>query len=70
MADDKIEEILTVAEIAEYLKIDKVTVYRLAKNKQIPAFKVGRQWRFNKQEIIKFTQAGDELSNPIVENPL
>lgn len=69
MADDKMEEILTTAELAEYLKIDKATVYRLAKNSQIPAFKIGRQWRFNKLEIIEFTKAGDEFSNLRVGEP-
>ena len=69
MADDKMEELLTTAELADYLKIDKATVYRLAKNNQIPALKIGRQWRFNKREIIEFAKAGDEFSNLRVEEP-
>ncbi len=44
-------EILTVDEIAAYLKLGKKTVYKLAAEKQIPAFRVGKFWRFKKAEI-------------------
>ena len=43
------ENLLTTAQVAEYLRIDKFTVYRLVVQKSIPAFKVGNQWRFDKQ---------------------
>ena len=52
---DKRREILTSVQVAEYLKIDKVTLYRLVKTGQIPAFKIGRQWRFNAQDIENLT---------------
>jgi excisionase family DNA binding protein len=45
------ENLLTTAQVAEYLKVDKFTVYRLVTQKNIPAFKVGNQWRFNKTMI-------------------
>jgi excisionase family DNA binding protein len=45
------ERLLTVQQIASYLKVDKFTVYRLVTKKRIPAFKVGNQWRFKKQLI-------------------
>ena len=45
------ENLLTTAQVAEYLKVDKFTVYRLVTQKNIPAFKVGNQWRFNKDMI-------------------
>ncbi|MGU5528656.1 helix-turn-helix domain-containing protein [Aeromonas caviae] len=44
-------EILTIREVAEYLKITERTVYRLAAAKQIPAFKVGGAWRFRIVDI-------------------
>ena len=43
--------LLTTAEVADYLKVDKFTVYRLVTQKNIPAFKVGNQWRFSKDMI-------------------
>jgi excisionase family DNA binding protein len=45
------QNLLTTAQLAEYLKVDKFTVYRLVTQKNIPAFKVGNQWRFNKDMI-------------------
>lgn len=49
MAD--INKVLTVGELAEYLKVHPSTIYRLLKNGEIPAFKVGSDWRFNTESI-------------------
>ncbi len=42
------EALLTTEQVANYLKIDKFTVYRLVAQKKLPAFKVGNQWRFKR----------------------
>jgi excisionase family DNA binding protein len=44
-------EILTLDEVAEYLKAGKRTVYRLAQNAEIPAFKLGGTWRFRRSDL-------------------
>ena len=44
-------EIMTVKELAEYLKIAEKTAYRFVLGKKIPGFKVGGSWRFRKSEI-------------------
>jgi excisionase family DNA binding protein len=44
-------QLLTVEEVAKYLNVNRFTVYRLVTQKQIPAFKVGGQWRFKKETI-------------------
>lgn len=44
-------DILTVREVAAYLKITEKTAYRLAAEGKIPGFKVGGAWRFKAQEI-------------------
>jgi len=44
-------EILTIKEVAEYLKVTDRTIYRLAGAKKIPAFKVGGTWRFSRADI-------------------
>jgi len=44
-------EILTIKEVAEYLKVTERTIYRLAGAKKIPAFKVGGTWRFSRADI-------------------
>lgn len=43
--------ILTIREVAEYLKVTERTIYRLAAAKKIPAFKVGGTWRFRTSDI-------------------
>jgi excisionase family DNA binding protein len=43
--------IMTIVEVANYLKVTERTIYRLAGAKQIPAFKVGGSWRFSKADI-------------------
>ena len=52
MSEDKsIEDMpvmLTIAEVAEYLKLHELTVRRLAREGELPAFKVGRQWRIKR----------------------
>lgn len=48
---DQPDEILTIDEVAAYLKAGKRTVYRLAASGQIPAFKLGGTWRFRRGEL-------------------
>jgi excisionase family DNA binding protein len=45
------EQLLTLEQVAKYLNVDKFTVYRLISARDLPAFKVGNQWRFKKQLI-------------------
>jgi excisionase family DNA binding protein len=45
------EQLLTLEQVAEYLNVDKFTVYRLLSDKDLPAFKVGNQWRFKRKLI-------------------
>jgi excisionase family DNA binding protein len=44
-------EILTIKQVAEYLKVTDRTIYRLAGAKKIPAFKVGGTWRFSRADL-------------------
>jgi excisionase family DNA binding protein len=41
-------DVLAVGDLAHYLKLPVSTAYRLAEHRQIPGFKVGRQWRFDR----------------------
>ncbi len=49
--NDQSDEILTIDEVAVYLKAGKRTVYRLAASGQVPAFKLGGTWRFRRGEL-------------------
>jgi excisionase family DNA binding protein len=50
------DQVLTVKEVAEYLKVNDRTVYRMAAAGKIPAFKVGSSWRFKQSEIEKWIE--------------
>jgi excisionase family DNA binding protein len=45
------EKLMTLEEVATYLNLNKFTVYRLIAQKELPAFKVGNQWRFKRRLI-------------------
>lgn len=47
----QLAEAYTAEEIAKYLKLHPYTIRRLAREKKIPAFRVGGQWRFDTREI-------------------
>jgi excisionase family DNA binding protein len=66
MADS---EIMTLEEVAEYLKLTPQTIYTWAQEKRIPAAKLGKEWRFKKSIIDEwFNQHIDEKFNHIVKN--
>jgi excisionase family DNA binding protein len=51
-ADDAIpSRIMTTAEVARYLRIDRSTLYKMVGKGQIPGFKVGSDYRFDRDEI-------------------
>lgn len=45
------DEILTLKQIAQLLKVAEKTVYTMAQNNELPAFKVRGQWRFRREDI-------------------
>jgi len=49
---------LSVDDIAAYLGIKRDTVYRWINEKHMPAHKVGRLWKFKKEEIDKWVKSG------------
>jgi excisionase family DNA binding protein len=44
-------DLLTIREVALLLKINEKTAYKLASRNEIPGFKVGGSWRFDRSEI-------------------
>ena len=51
-------KLLTVQEIAKYLRVKPSTVYEWAKNGKMPAAKVGRLWRFDREKVEAWVQNG------------
>jgi excisionase family DNA binding protein len=58
-------EIMTLREVATYLKIKEKTAYRLAAEGRIPGFKVGGSWRFRMGDLERWieAQSGDHPNN-------
>lgn len=56
-------EVMTIKQIADYLQVDKKTVYRLAQKSEIPCFKIGYTWRFKKERIDKWIEEKDVMNN-------
>ena len=53
----ELSEAYTAEDVAQYLKLHPYTVRRLAREKKIPAFRVGGQWRFRKDEIDRWSRS-------------
>lgn len=54
--------ILSIAEVAEYLDVSEMTIYRYAKAGKIPAFKVGAKWRFNRKSIDRWIEEKEKFN--------
>jgi excisionase family DNA binding protein len=66
------DEILTLPEVAQLLKVAQKTVYTIAQKGEMPAFKVGGQWRFRRADLDNWmdrkTRHGDGLKTTIDGN--
>lgn len=51
MNNDIKDHVLTLDELAHYLKVPKSTLYKLLQDGRIPGQKIGKQWRFGKTAI-------------------
>ena len=56
VAIDMTDEILTIKEIAEYLKLNEKTAYRFASEGKLPGFKVGGSWRFKRVDLERWIE--------------
>tara|TARA_R110001592_G_scaffold27763_3_gene102635 strand:- start:15464 stop:15658 length:195 start_codon:yes stop_codon:yes gene_type:complete len=50
------DEIMTLKEVAEYLKLAEKTAYRLAAEGKLPGFKAGGSWRFKREDVQKWIE--------------
>ncbi len=51
------DEILTLKEVAEYLKLAEKTAYRLAAEGKLPGFKVGGSWCFKREDVLSWIES-------------
>lgn len=51
-------EVMTIPELAEFLKCHPSTIYRMLRRKQVPSFRVGSDHRFLRKEIQRWSEDG------------
>jgi len=62
------DEIMTLEEVAAYLRLKPQTIYTWAQEKKIPAAKLGKEWRFKKSIIDEwYLQHIDEKFNDVIK---
>lgn len=62
-------DIMTLEEVAAYLKLKPQTIYTWAQEKRIPAAKLGKEWRFRKSIIDEwYIQHIDEKFSGVIDN--
>ncbi len=57
---DPDDNILTLQELATYLKIPESTLYKIVREGGVPAQKIGKHWRFNKKAIDSWIASGEK----------
>lgn len=62
------EPVMTVKEVADYLRVNQRTVYRLAVERKMPGFKVGATWRFRRTDIDGWIAA--QAASPVADVPV
>lgn len=55
-------DIMTIREVAEYLRLNEKTTYRYVADGIIPGFKIGGAWRFRRDEIENWTKKESKRS--------
>ncbi len=57
-----LDEVMTIQEVADYLKVTRQTVYKLLKNGNLKAFKIGRSTRILRSELKRFIH--EKMNSP------
>lgn len=63
MAD--MDEFWTAEEVSNYLRIPQSTIYKLAQDKVLPGFKVGKHWRFRRETILEWIKVKEEKGSSL-----
>lgn len=63
-------ELLTARDVQDMLHVDRTTIYRMAESGQLPAIRVGKQWRFVRTDLDRWlrSQAGATAPTPAVRH--
>jgi excisionase family DNA binding protein len=58
-------KVLKLKEVAEYLRLSPMTIYRMTKSGEIPCFKLGDEWRFRTEAIEQWIMEQERQTAPI-----
>jgi excisionase family DNA binding protein len=58
--------IMTLEEVAKYLRLHKSTVYRMAREGKLPGNKVAGQWRFKKDRLVEWFEEQQRLQDEML----
>ena len=61
---ERVNEVLTAGEVANYLRVSLSTIYRLLKSGDLPAFKIGSDWRFNRVQVEEWLKSRTQAPGP------
>lgn len=66
MAQAQSDQIFTIKELSEHLRVHPTTIYRLLRQGRLPGFRVGSNWRFSREAIEQWErdQAGRAAGSP------
>lgn len=61
----KFDDVMTIDELASYVKVSKSTLYRLVQNGKVPGQKIGKHWRFRREAIDRWldTESNEAQGN-------
>ena len=60
MAGKQADDVMTIDELATYLKLSKSSLYHLARRGDVPGQKIGEQWRFRRDTIDRWLDEGGQ----------
>lgn len=55
------DDILNLEEAIEFLKVSEKTLIKLLREEHIPARKIGREWRFSREALLRWLASGDSI---------
>jgi len=53
--------VMSVKDLAQYLKVTRATIYKLVRRGELPAFRLGGEWRFNLESVEKWHRTQEKL---------
>jgi len=61
------DQVLTIREVAQYLRLSEAKIYELARNGTLPAVRIGKSWRFQKELLMEWVRKGGEANGALKE---